>query len=97
VIITPNIESAIAHAPTVKKVIPDVHVTPCKTDGKDATQELMDYHTETVPIITDLGTVRAVIGRVRTRNHYGIINRSSASAKVTFGEDDSSSSDDKEY
>jgi hypothetical protein len=53
------------------------HITPCKTDSKDATQELTNYHTETAPIITDLGTVHAVIGRVRTRKHYGIIDRSS--------------------
>jgi hypothetical protein len=43
-----------------------VHITPCKTDGKDATQELTFYRTETAPIITDLATIRAVIGRVQT-------------------------------
>ena len=42
------------------------HITPCKTDGKDATEELTFYHTETAPIITDLGTICAVVGRVQT-------------------------------
>jgi hypothetical protein len=42
------------------------HITPYKTDGKDAMQELTDYCMETAPIMTDLGTICAVIGHVRT-------------------------------
>jgi hypothetical protein len=73
------------------------HITPCKTDGKDAMQELTDYCTETAPIVTDLGTIHAVIGRVRTRKCYGIIDRSSISVRATFEVDSESSSDDEEY
>jgi len=73
------------------------HITPCKTDGKDATQELTDYCTETAPIVTDLGTIHAVIGHVRTRKCYGIIDRSSISVRATFEVDSESSSDDEEY
>ena len=67
---------------------------------KDATKELTFYRTETVPIITDLATIRAVIGRVQTtrgpstRQHWGIIDRSSALTRTTFEEEDSSSGKD---
>jgi hypothetical protein len=37
------------------------HITPCKTDGKDATQELTTYRTETAGIVTDLSTIRASV------------------------------------
>jgi hypothetical protein len=76
------------------------HITPCKTDGKDATQELTFYRTETAPIITDLATIRAVIGRVQTtggpstQQHWGIIDRSSALTRTTFEEGDSLSDED---
>jgi hypothetical protein len=79
------------------------HITPCKTDGKDATQELTTYHIETAGIVTDLSTIRAVVGRVQTtgggpgtQKHWGIIDRSSALARATFEEDEESSDDDDE-
>lgn len=68
-------------------------ITPCKTDGRDATKELTFYETETAPIITDLATVRSVVGRVKTtlrpstvRHHWSIIDRSTALARATFEE-----------
>ena len=78
------------------------HITPCKTDGKDATQELTFYRTETALIVTDLATIRAVIGRVQTRGgpstsrHWGIIDRSTTLAKTNFDDGDESSSEDDE-
>lgn len=77
------------------------YITPCKTDGKDATKESVFYDTKTAPIITDLATVRAVIGRAKTTNrpsttkHWGIIDRSNNFAKTNFGEDESSDEDDE--
>ena len=79
------------------------HITPCKTDGKDATQELTAYHIETAGIVTDLSTIRAVVGRVQTtggapgtQKHWGIIDRSSALVRATFEVDEESSDDDNE-
>jgi hypothetical protein len=69
------------------------HITPCKTDGKDASQELTFYDTETAPIITDLTTVRAVVGRVETtggpsgRKQWGIIDQSTALVRTSFEEE----------
>jgi hypothetical protein len=78
------------------------HITPCKTDGKDATQELTFYRTNTAPIITDLATIRAVIGRVPTKGgpstqrHWGIIDRSNTLAKTNFDDEEEQSSDEDE-
>ena len=79
------------------------HITPCKTDGKDATQELTAYYMETVGIVMDLSTIRTVVGRVQTtgggpgtQKHWGIIDRSSALARATFEEDEVSSDNDDE-
>jgi hypothetical protein len=77
------------------------HITPCKTDGKDATQELTLYRTETAPIITDLATIRAVIGRVQTtgglgtQKRWGIIDRSTALARTTFEDEELSDGDEE--
>jgi hypothetical protein len=77
------------------------YITPCKTNGKDASQELTFYDTETAPIITDLATIRAVIGRVQTtggptgRKQWGIIDRSAALVRTSF-EDEAVSDDEDE-
>jgi hypothetical protein len=76
------------------------YITPCKTDGKDASQELTFYHNETAPIITDLTTIQAVVGRVQTtggmtnRKQWGIIDRSTALVRTAFGHEDLSDADD---
>ncbi|KIM89532.1 hypothetical protein PILCRDRAFT_2726, partial [Piloderma croceum F 1598] len=81
-------------------VFDEPKMIPFLTDGKDATQELTFYRTETAPIITDLATIRAVIGRVQTtggpstQQHWGIIDRSSALTRTTFEERDSLSDED---
>jgi hypothetical protein len=81
------------------------HITPCKMDGKNATQELTTYYIDTlaVGIVMDLSTIHAVIGCVQTtggrpgtQRHWGIIDRSSALVRVTFEEDEESSDDDDE-
>jgi hypothetical protein len=78
------------------------HITPCKTDGKDASKELTFYDMETASIITDLTTVRAVVGRVETtggpsgRKQWGIIDRSTALVRTSFEEEALSDNDDDE-
>jgi hypothetical protein len=77
------------------------YITPCKTDGKDASQALTFYHTETAPIITDLATIRAVVGRVQTtggpttRKQWGVIDRSTALVRTSFEDDDLSDDGDE--
>ena len=80
-----------------------VHITPCKTDGKDATQELTSYRSETAAIVTDLGTICTVVRRVQmtgrgpgTQRHWGIIDRSSALTRATFEAGEESLSDQEE-
>lgn len=51
-------------------------ITPCSTEGKDATQELTSYTRMTTPIVTDLQTIIAVVGRIETRGEWMIIDRS---------------------
>lgn len=76
------------------------YITPCKTDGKDASQELTFYYTETAHIITNLTTIRAVVGRVQTtggmtnRKQWGIIDRSTALVRTAFEHEDLSDIDD---
>lgn len=61
-------------------------ITPCQTYGKDAAKGAAEYKRSTAPIITDLKTVAAVVGRVYTRGYYGIIDRSNGLVDPTFTE-----------
>ncbi|KAJ7124120.1 hypothetical protein C8R43DRAFT_1147581, partial [Mycena crocata] len=51
-------------------------ITPCATDGKDATQEIVLYNRVTSTIVTDIETVSVVVGRIRSRGNWSIIDRS---------------------
>ncbi|KAJ7687259.1 hypothetical protein B0H17DRAFT_939592, partial [Mycena rosella] len=51
-------------------------ITPCLTLGKDATKEVAFYTLMSAPIVTDLATIVAVIGRVQSRGDWLIIDRS---------------------
>jgi hypothetical protein len=76
------------------------YITPCKTDSKDASQELTFYHIETAPIITDLTTIQAVVGHFQTtggmtnQKQWGIIDRSTALVWTAFEHEDLSDMDD---
>ncbi|KAJ7268898.1 hypothetical protein C8J57DRAFT_1435697 [Mycena rebaudengoi] len=50
-------------------------ITPCDTSGKDATEEFTDYTHMTAPIVTDLRTVEAVVGRAETQGSWVILDR----------------------
>ena len=82
------------------EVFPDVRARQmARMPHKKLCQELTFYRTETAPIVTDLATIRAVIGRVQTRGgpstsrHWGIIDRSTTLAKTNFDDREESSSD----
>ena len=59
-------------------------ITPCVTNGKDATKQLTMYNDTTTQIVTDLQAVECVVGRVLTRNGWGIIDRSGDSSRTEF-------------
>ena len=61
---------------------------PVKTEGEDASSTTIHFSKFLAPIITDLHNVKAVIGRVETRNRWGIIDRSMESAKTAFTADE---------
>jgi hypothetical protein len=59
-------------------------ITPCVTNGKDATNQLTIYHNTTTQIVTDLQAVECVVGRVLSRSGWGIIDRSGDSSRTEF-------------
>ena len=59
-------------------------ITPCKTDGKDATKVVTEYTVSTATIVTDLQAVQCVIGRVQRQKTWGIIDRSMDEARPEF-------------
>lgn len=60
-------------------------ITPCKTDGKDATKLLTEYSRLQECIVTDLQAIQCVVGRVRRGTKtWGIIDRSTDEARPEF-------------
>ena len=59
-------------------------ITPCATEGQDAAQCHTTYSDTTAWIVTDLWTVQCVVGRVKSRGSWGIIDRSGDGVKTEF-------------
>ncbi|KAH9911718.1 uncharacterized protein B0H18DRAFT_1163387 [Fomitopsis serialis] len=59
-------------------------LTPCQTHGRDATEELTWYTTYLKPRILDIKAIQCVVGRVYSRNKWGIIDRSDDQARTLF-------------
>jgi hypothetical protein len=59
-------------------------VTPCKTEGKDATRVVTEYTACKATIVTDLQAIQHVIGHAQRRNTWGIIDRSTEEARPEF-------------
>lgn len=59
-------------------------ITPCKTLGKDAAKGMVAYTDVFKPIVTDLRTIVAVVGRVPTRGKWVIIDRTGGLVNPTF-------------
>jgi len=66
-----------------------VVIEPCKTHGKDATSELTMYNEMAASIVTDIQNVKAVVGRVKTRGKWGIVDRTAGIASTVFYDADS--------
>ena len=61
-------------------------ITPWRMDGQDAALalEAVTFKHTLAPIITDLRNVRGVVGRVRSREEWGIADRSTRIARAAF-------------
>lgn len=71
-------------------------ITSCKTLGQDAAKEITSYTHMTKPIIIDIRTIVAVVGRVETRGRWAIIDRTGGLVKPTFLEDGEEIPEEKE-
>ncbi|KAI1787592.1 hypothetical protein LXA43DRAFT_895990 [Ganoderma leucocontextum] len=63
-------------------------ITPCRTKGEDATKTLTLYRKTLADVVVDLHAVQAVVGRVKSRKHWGIIDRSNDVARTIFTVDE---------
>ena len=59
-------------------------ITPCTTFGKDASKELTSCTHMTRPIVTDLRTIVAGVGRIETRGQHFIVDRTQGLLHPTF-------------
>jgi hypothetical protein len=64
-------------------------ITPFKTNGHDAAVETVFYNACAPMVVTDLRNIKSVIGRVKTRKSWGLIDRSLVLAHAKFVDDDS--------
>lgn len=62
-------------------------ITPCVTNGVDASKKVASYRGTTTQIITDLHAISSVVGRVQTRNWWGIVDRSGDYSRTIFIDD----------
>jgi hypothetical protein len=59
-------------------------ITPCTTEGRDASSQVVSYTQMTTQIVTDIQTISAVVGRVQTRRSWGIIDRAGEDVHPAF-------------
>jgi hypothetical protein len=51
-------------------------ITPCATLGEDASKKLTSYTDTTTTLVTDLRTIVAVVGKVKSRGRWYLVDRS---------------------
>ncbi|KAF8493835.1 hypothetical protein BU17DRAFT_59563 [Hysterangium stoloniferum] len=59
-------------------------ISPCITNGKDATESLTSYNRTSTEIFIDLRTINCVVGRVQRGRDWYIIDRSGGIARTVF-------------
>ncbi|KAF9237742.1 hypothetical protein BU15DRAFT_88589 [Melanogaster broomeanus] len=59
-------------------------VRPCLTRGDDASQKVVEFRDFGQPIITDLRNIKCVVGRVKSRGSWGLVDRSDGCARAVF-------------
>lgn len=65
-------------------------VRPCKTNGLDATESVTLYRDVLADVVVDLQSVQAVVGRVKSRDQWGIVDRSRGLARTVFDAEEAS-------
>ncbi|KAG1743595.1 uncharacterized protein EDB91DRAFT_1051152, partial [Suillus paluster] len=63
-------------------------IAPCYTDGRDASQILVEYKKFLPIIVSDVCNIKAAVGRVNTRRRWGIIDRTINAACASFADVD---------
>ena len=71
-------------------------ITPCVTEGKDATEDIVYYSRTTTQVVTDLQTISSVVGRAKKGGKWGIIDRSNSLIHPVFVEEGDDNDDDDE-
>ncbi|KAJ6559294.1 hypothetical protein B0H10DRAFT_1665653, partial [Mycena sp. CBHHK59/15] len=59
-------------------------IIPCSMGGKDATQQILSYNWTTAAIVMDIQAVSAVVGRIKTRGGWVIVDRTRGLIKPEF-------------
>lgn len=59
-------------------------VRPCRTTGEDASQKVVEFRGFHELIVTDLRSIKTVVGRVKTRGRWGIIDHSDGCVHAVF-------------
>lgn len=59
-------------------------ITPSVTGNRDATKEFTTYRQTTAQIVTDLRVVQCSVGRAKTRDEWGILDRSGEISRTEF-------------
>ena len=73
--------------PLREKMILVALVKPWDTDGKVASKSSVFFKTSKARIIMDLRSLKAVVGLVKTRGKWGIINRMPGTTPTCFADD----------
>ena len=60
-------------------------IRPCKTSGKDALRQVVEYQDTKESIITDVRNIKAVVGRVKSRGRWIIVDRSEETVLQALG------------
>ncbi|KAF8138858.1 hypothetical protein EV363DRAFT_1155114 [Boletus edulis] len=60
-------------------------ISPCKTSGKDALHQVVEYKDMKESIITDIRNIKAVVGRVKSRGRWIIVDRSMETVLQAWG------------
>lgn len=81
-----------------KKHAPKHHilgfVTPCRTEGKDATKDLVVYHNGPQGLhpqrFINISSIECAVGRVKSRSKWWIVDRSNGLARTSFVDEEDS-------
>ena len=69
-------------------------IKPCKTNGKDASHHVVQYEDMKESIITDVRNIKAVVGRVKSRGRWIVVDRSVETVLQALGVGDHESEEE---